>query len=117
MSTRGVLDNAIFQAILRVALFENSYLKLTKGLFRNDRAVEMCWVRVQRLGYRDRRRCKAGPVKSRRSAHDAVEILRITLRLHHRLTATARAAQEIAMGRLGAIVAAEQSLGHFCRPV
>src|SRR5437660_7730720 len=113
MDTRGVLDNAIFQTILRIALLENSRLKFLKRFLRQYRAVEMRRIRVKCLGYRDRGCCKPGPVKSGCSGHDTIEVPRITLRLHHRLTAASRAANEIGERGVRAIITTNQGLGDF----
>src|SRR5437870_260905 len=113
MGTRGVLDNAIFQTILPIALLENSCLKFSECFLRKHRTVEMRRIRVKCLGYSNGSRCEPGPVKSGCTGYNAVEIVRITLGLHHRLTTASRAANEMGIRGIRAIITANQGLGDF----
>src|ERR1043165_5542047 len=116
MNRSRVLDDAIFQTILPIALFENPRLKLFKRFLRHHRAVKVSCVWVKRFGDCDHRGRNSRPVKSRRARNNALKVLRISLRLHHRLTSSSRAADEIAMGGIRALVAANQDLAPLCCP-
>ena len=57
---------------------------------------------------------EAGPVVGRGRCHDAIEVIGIALRLHHRLTAASAAANEIGVVRPLVVVVLDDGLGGFC---
>ncbi len=59
----------------------------------------------------------AGPVVGRGGGDDAVEVLRVALRRHHRLPAAARAADEVRVVRPLVVVAPDDRLGGLRRQV
>src|SRR3954468_13879276 len=117
MDRSGVLNDAISQAILGIALLDDRCLKLLECLLREHAAVEMFGIGVKRFGYRDHRCRDTSPIKGRSTGNNAIEVLWITLRLHHRLASPSGAADEITMGRIASIIAANQSFGHLRCPM
>ena len=77
----------------------------------------MLRIRVKRFFHRHAFCSQPCPVKRRCAGHNAVEVVRISLRFHHRLPTAARAAAEIAIRSVCAVVTANHGLGHFSRPV
>src|SRR5947209_5268326 len=104
MDRSWVLNDTIFQAVLLIALLKNGRLQLLQRGLIEDRLFQMVRVWIQGLGNGYHGRGEAGPIKSGRAGDDSVKIFWIALRFHHRLSATSRAAHEISIGGVSAVI-------------
>ena len=110
-----ILHRPVFHAVERIARSHDLRVDRFEHIGRDERRRGAGGKR--RLRVLDELRADARPVHRRRACHDPVEIVGIAQRFHHRLTAAARTAAEIAAGGRGSVVAKDDGFRDVGRAV
>lgn len=109
LATPGVFDDAVSNAVESVAALLDELREKRPILGGHDRILDAAGV--DRLQISNESHRDSVPVERRGPGDDAVEIAGIQLRLHHRLTAAPRAAEEIGISRAPSVVRPNETLG------
>ena len=110
-----IVDQPVLHAVERVALRDDLRFHRLECVHRKQPRAKVPRIRKHRLHVLDELRADRREVVRGRAGDDAVEIVRIALRFHHRLPSAVRAAGEVRLCFVRAVVAADDRLGDFRR--
>ena len=113
LALEGVGHDPVRDPIVPVARLEDRRLEDARGLGVDHGRREVGRIGVQRLLGLQEEGAERGPVVGGRTGHDPVEVVRVALRRHHALAASARAAQKVRVVDVAPVVDPDDRLGRL----